>query len=108
MARGEPRRRIRRAAGPALFAACALYLGYHAVQGERGLAAWFRIGERVETLRATAAETRAERTALERRVRLLRPDALDPDMLEERAAAVLNLAPPGTLAIIEESVEDGG
>ena len=102
MARGESRGRIRRAAGPALFAACALYLGYHAVQGERGLAAWFRIGERVETLRAVAAETRAGRTALERRVRLLRPGSLDADMLEERAAAVLNLAPPGTVAIIED------
>lgn len=98
---GDVLRRIRRAGGPALIVAGALYLGYHAVQGERGLLGWVRIAERVDTLRAEVAEAHAERSALERRVRLLRPDSLDPDMLEERAADVLNLAPSGTRVLID-------
>lgn len=101
MAKGELPRRLRRAAGPALFVACVFYLGYHAVQGQRGLRAWVRLDERVAVLRAGEAAVRAERTALERRVALLRPGSLDPDMLEERAAAVLNLAPPGTRFIVD-------
>ena len=101
MAKGEFRGRVRRAAGPALFVACALYLGYHAVQGQRGLLAWLRIDDRVAQLRDDEAEIRAEREALEHRVSLLRPDNMDPDLLEERVADVLNLAPPGTLVIID-------
>jgi cell division protein FtsB len=35
-------------------------------------------------------ELDAQRAELERKVKLLRPDSLDPDMLEERAREVLN------------------
>ncbi len=94
---------VRRAAGPALFVACVTYLGYHAVYGQRGLLAWFRLEERVESLRTEVAEARTERMALENRVNLLRPDGLDPDLLEERVAAVLNLARPGTRVVIDDA-----
>ena len=94
--------RVRRAAGPVLCVAFALYLGYHAVQGERGLFAWARIEAHVHELRAAVATARAGREALEHRVKLLRPDSLDPDLLEERAADVLNVAPPGVLILLED------
>lgn len=105
MARGRFRERLRRASGAAFFLACALYLGFHTVWGERGALAWAKTSERVAVLRAAVAETRAERMVLEHRVGLLRADSLDPDMLEERTAAVLNLAPPGTRVIFDGDTE---
>jgi cell division protein FtsB len=37
---------------------------------------------------------------LERRASLLRPDHLDPDMLEERARTILNFARPDEIVVI--------
>ena len=70
------------------------YLAYHAVEGDRGLRSWMKLRQEIATARASEAELAAERATLERRVALLRPESLDPDMLEERARAVLNLANP--------------
>lgn len=42
----------------------------------------------------------AERQELERRVALLRPESLDPDMIDERARASLNVVQPQELAIL--------
>ncbi len=51
-----------------------------------------------------------EQEILERRVQLLRPDSLDPDMLEERARKVLNFAKKDEVVIydkeLNKSVED--
>ncbi len=92
---------LRRGVGPALFLACILYLGYHTVQGDRGLLAWLEMSDRVAALRVEVAEVRVERLVLEHRVSLLRPDSLDADMLEERVARVLNMARPGTRVLLE-------
>lgn len=104
-ASGEIRRRARHVAGPALVAALIGYFGYHAVQGERGLIAWLRIVQQIERTHATLDETRAEREALERRVTLLRPESLDPDLLEERARIMLNLARPDEVIILDAGGE---
>jgi cell division protein FtsB len=93
------RQRARQLTGPLIVAALVAYLGYHAVQGERGLVAWLRLSQQVEQTRAALALSRAEEYRLAHRVALLRPDGLDPDMLEERARAVLNLAHPNDLVI---------
>ena len=45
----------------------------------------------VKTLAHEVAAARHERLRVERRVTMLRPDSIDPDLLEERARAVLNL-----------------
>ncbi len=95
----EFRQRARQVAGPLIVAAMVAYLGYHAVQGKRGLVAWLRLGQQIEQTRAALALNRAEERRLAHRVALLRPDGLDPDMLEERARAVLNLAHPDDLVV---------
>ncbi|MDP6953567.1 MAG: septum formation initiator family protein [Alphaproteobacteria bacterium] len=96
-------RRLRRAAMPALLLAAALYLGYHMINGERGILAWMRLEENIATLAKEVAETREERQRLENRVVMLRPESLDPDLLEERAGAVLNLGRQEDLLVLEES-----
>ena len=86
----EIRRRSRQVV-PQVMLACTLgYFAYHTVQGERGVLAWLRLEKELSVAEARVAVLERERTNLERRVGLLRPDSLDPDLLEERARALLN------------------
>ena len=86
----EVRRRVRQIAPQVLLACLAAYFGYHAIQGDRGIIAWQRLKQELAQAREINRQMTAERAALEHRVHLLRPDNLDPDMLEERARLVLN------------------
>ncbi len=94
--------RARFLAGPLMVAGVLAYFGYHAVQGERGVLTWLQLSRQIERTHQALAMSRAEESRLERRVALLRRDNLDPDMLDERARAVLNLAAPGELVIFFE------
>ena len=100
----ELRQRARHTAGPLLVACIVTYLGYHAIQGQRGIVAWLQLGQQIEQTRAALAVSRAEERWLAHRVALLRPDGLDPDMLDERARAVLNLAHPDDLVFFTPPV----
>jgi cell division protein FtsB len=86
----EIRRRARYVIGPVLGISAVTYFGFHAVQGDRGLMAWWKLRQHIEVARISLKEITKERYAFERRVRLLHPESLDPDMLEERARIMLN------------------
>ncbi len=96
---GEIRGWARSLAGPLVVACIVTYLGYHAIQGNRGVIAWLQLGQQIEQAEAALAVSRAEEVRLAHRVALLRPDSLDSDLLDERARAVLNLAHPDDLVI---------
>jgi cell division protein FtsB len=70
------------------------YFAYHALQGDRGLIAWWNLRHEIEQTDLTLSEVTAEKQALERRVSLLRPESLDRDMLEERARLMLGFVHP--------------
>ena len=85
-----------RQAAPQVLAACMVaYFAYHALHGDRGFYAWIMLKQENGLVEATAAAVAAERARLERRVGLLRSTHLDPDLLEERAQAILNYGAPG-------------
>lgn len=86
----EIRRRARQIVLPVLGACIVVYFVYHTIQGDRGLRAYVNLSREVEVAASTLATLNVERKDLERRVRLLRPDSLDRDLLEERARAILN------------------
>jgi cell division protein FtsB len=88
----ELRRRFRHIAAPLAGVLLVAYFAYHSVQGEHGFLAWVRIAQQLDEAKRTLAETGRERRLLERHVALLRPDSLDPDMLDEQARRMLNLA----------------
>jgi cell division protein FtsB len=96
----EFRRRARHAAFPILSACAISYFGYHAVHGEYGLAAYVRLHQRIATMETTHSELVEQREKLEHRASLLRPDSLDPDMLDERARTLLGFAHPDDLVIL--------
>jgi len=86
----ELRARARYVIGPVLGLSAITYFGYHVVHGERGLLAWWQLRERISSARKSLADIQGERAVLENHVRLLHPESLDPDMLEERARVMLN------------------
>ena len=66
------------------------YFGVNAYTGSRGLRARQDLDQRIAALTRQIDETKAERTQWERRVALLKSESLDPDLLDERARALLD------------------
>lgn len=93
-------RAIRQIVGPVIGVSVVAYFAYHTVHGDRGLVALTHLQSEVARAQSTLDQVRAEREELERRTRLLRPDSLDPDLLDERARAVLNQSHPDDLIIL--------
>ncbi len=77
------------------------YFGYNLEIGDHGLTARADLERRKEVLEGELAGLADVKTRLERDVALLRPESLDPDMLDERARAILNLAYPDDLVILK-------
>ncbi len=96
----EFRSRARTVVGPVLGICVIGYFVYHAVHGERGLYAWLTMKQQVAAARAQSADIAARRRALEARVRLLHPQSLDPDMLDEAARRMLDYGRPDDIVIL--------
>jgi cell division protein FtsB len=84
--------RPRQILAPLMFATVFGYFGYHLVNGDRGLLAMALLQREVQTAEQNLAEAEETRKIWERRVAALRNQSLDPDMLDERARALLNYA----------------
>ncbi|NJL50486.1 MAG: septum formation initiator family protein [Blastochloris sp.] len=82
-------------------AAGVAYFAFHGWNGDHGLQAKRGFEIEMARLREDLAKVRAERAAMEKRVALLRPQSLDPDMLDERARALLNWAHPNDLVLMK-------
>ena len=75
------------------------YFGVNAYTGNRGLRAKQDLDQQIAQLDGELDALKAERTEWERRVALLRPESIDPDLLDERARALLNYADPRDLIL---------
>ncbi len=82
------------------------YFGYHLQNGDHGLKARANLEARTEVLEGELAGLREVKQRIERDVALLRPESLDPDMLDERARAILNLAHPDDLVMMKRRQPD--
>ena len=76
------------------------YFGYHMFVGEFGLESRARLQTEIKTLEGERRGLQALRERIERDVSLMRADKLDPDMLDERARAVLNFSHPDEIVIM--------
>ena len=97
--RQEISRKAHQVIGPLMGAALMAYFGYHAIQGDRGLMAWWNLRYEIEKTDIEMAEVTAQKQALEQRVSLLRPNSLDRDMLEERVRLMLGTVGPDDVII---------
>ena len=94
-------RRARHVVSPVLGLSLAGYFAYHLVEGDRGFLAWRQMAEHLRVETARLAALRAEREALARHDSDLKPDHLDPDLLDERVRSTLDFAAPGEIVILE-------
>jgi cell division protein FtsB len=78
----------------------ALYFGYHALSGSRGLLAWQELSRELEATHQELADLRTERQALENKVSRLRSSSLDPDLIDELARRNLSLVEPLDVIIL--------
>lgn len=68
------------------------YLGYSAISGQFGIASRTDIIADIEILQDRSAALQAEIDAYKHRASLMNPRHLDPDLVIERARAMLNMA----------------
>ena len=95
------RRTILTALGLYIFAALFIgYFGMNAFSGDHGLRAQQDLEQQLAAMRGELAGLKAERTHWERRVALLRADRIDPDMLDERARALIGYVDPHDLTLL--------
>ena len=97
----ELRKRARVVVGPVLGIALTGYFAYNLVEGDRGFLAWTRLTHQVRAEDARLDALRAERAALKLKVSDLTPNHLDPDLLDERVRATLNLVGPNERVIMK-------
>ncbi len=76
------------------------YLGVNAYTGKYGINARQELDRQIAELASELQRAEAERAQWERRVALLRPSHIDPDMLDERARQLLNYVDPHEVTIM--------
>lgn len=81
---------------------CAMlgFFGWHATQGPRGFSYTEKLAAESGKLAQQRDDARGKREQLEARVSLLRPEGMDPDMLDEVARRVLLVGKSSELQII--------
>jgi len=97
----EMRRRARFLVGPVLAIAVSGYFAYNLVEGDRGMLAWFRLNQDLRTAKANLALVQAERAALDRKVSNMRPEHVDPDLLDQEVRSRLDLAAPNEIIVLQ-------
>jgi cell division protein FtsB len=86
----------------ALYTIAALVIGYFGVNaytGNHGLRAKQDLDQQIWQLTSELTVLKSERSIWERRVALLKPESIDPDLLDERARVLLDYADPRDLTL---------
>jgi cell division protein FtsB len=78
------------------------YFGLHAYSGDHGLRARQELDRQIAALNKQLDEATAERDLWEQRVKLLKSESVDPDMLDERARALLDYVDSRDLVLIQK------
>jgi len=76
------------------------YFGVNAFSGNHGLKAKQDIDQQIAALSTELTRLQVERGQWQRRIALLKADRLDPDMLDERARALLDYTHPNDLTLM--------
>jgi cell division protein FtsB len=75
------------------------YFGWHGYYGPRSFDHRDALQAKATELDLKLAQIHDERQALERKVSLMRPQSIDPDMLDELARSTLDYGKPGDLIV---------
>ena len=95
------RRFLRMIVAPVISIGVVGYFTYHLIHGNRGLLALWQLNHEISQAELVLTQTGEAKAEMERKVFLLRPENLDPDMLEERARQILNLSRDGEIVVMQ-------
>jgi cell division protein FtsB len=76
------------------------YFLYHTVQGDRGWLAMLRLQNQVSTAQQNLSQLQQEHKDLDHRVKLMRPDSMDPDLLDEKSREMLDYSKPNEIIVL--------
>lgn len=76
------------------------YLGFSVVSGQFGIQSQGQMRADIEELKAQSAALQAEIDSYRHRVALFAPTKLDPDIVSERARALLSMAQPDDILVM--------
>lgn len=88
---------------PAICVAATGYFTYYAVWGERGFVTLTSTRAELSARQEQLASLRAQRLSQERRIQLLKPGSVDPDLVEELARSQLLESQPGQIDVPRDS-----
>jgi len=97
----EMRRRAKVLVAPVFGLALTGYFAYHLVEGERGLRAWIRVAQELRLAKEALSAVSAERAALDHKVSHMRPDQVDPDLLDSQTRRTLDVVSPDEIVIMQ-------
>lgn len=86
-----------------LYVLAALLIGYfgaNAYSGNRGLNARQDLDKQIAELTGELTQAKSDREQWQRRIALLKSDRIDPDMLDERARALLHYVDPRDVILL--------
>lgn len=83
----------------------AAYFLYHTVYGEKGYLTEKHLQAEVRKAEDNLHDVQDDRQALERRVKGLKPESLDPDLLDEEARRQLGFTKPEEKVILTPQVQ---
>jgi cell division protein FtsB len=75
---------------------------WYAQKGPRGYAYRASLQQQIDELNAENIKLTDEKTALEKQVRLVRPESVDRDMLEQLARTELKMMHPNSLVVLQK------
>lgn len=101
----ELRRRAQRFIVPSVVICLVGYFAYHLIQGSRGLLAMKDLERTVTEYQDRLAQLKEKHDQMLQKVRLLKSDSLCPDLLEERAKAVLGYTRQNEQVVLRDEFE---
>lgn len=104
----EIRRRAKHVVGPLFGIVAVAYFAYHTVHGDRGVLALLQMQERVTEAEHRLESLEKQKNHWESRVKLLHPDSIDRDMLDERVRIMLGYARADDLVVLMHAESSKG
>ncbi len=90
-----------KAIAPFLTFAVVGYFIYHSTQGERGILAWIHLQDRLHQAQQQLDQTVNYRKILEEKVKGLRPESLNRDLLDQQVRLLLGYTHPDEIVILK-------
>lgn len=90
-----------KAAAPFLALSVVGYFIYHSIQGDRGILAWMQLQERLLTAQSQVQEIIKIRQELEGKVKNLRPESINRDLLDQQVRLQLGYTHPDEVVILK-------